>query len=417
MIAWLVSGVLSLLSPGLANPLDPQTIVGGTDAEACDFPAAVAVLNGQGVQFCTAALVHPRVVMLAGHCVESQPPVSIGFGETVSTPAAQVPVASCDTHPDFQWVDQLLPMDLAYCTLQADAPPVPIVPPLMGCEAEELQPDADIILAGFGWNDELAGSGNTRKRWTVNTVQTVDTDANDLILLGVDGASACFGDSGGPAYMQLSDGTWRLVGITSEAHPDVNGQPAVCGYGVIYELVHLQMQWLEQATGYDVTPCFEPDGTWSADEACGGFPTELSSSMGWKASCGSDMLSGPSETCGEAFGDPGGSSSGGDTDTAGDTTGSITSGTGPGSTSGEDSGSSSTGFDRPDAESTTGSIDAGTDGSTGGGGASEGDSGCGCRSTDDAGAAWLLLLALGVVRQRRRPTGFPRGHGPEGSPS
>ncbi len=410
-LSLVLAGSVTVPDPGA----EPEPIVGGLDADTCEFPAAVAMLNGGGNQFCTGALVHPRVVMLAAHCVASQIPANVGFGESIFSPAVSVPVAECGSHPEFEYLDHFLPMDLAFCTLAADAPPVPIVPPLMGCEAEQLTPDAEITLVGFGIDDEGGGSGNTTKRWTVNTVQTVDEDANDLILLGVEGASACFGDSGGPAYMQLADGSWRLVGITSESHPDVHDEPQVCGYGVIYELVHLQMSWFEEAAGFDVTPCFDADGTWNASEDCGGFPTSLGSGQGWKAACGLDEVSGPSETCGAAFGE-GGSSSGGevdtdtsDSDTVGDSTGMVSGGTaGPGSTSaaGDDSTSTSAGASAsgpdPEAGSTggAGAFETAAESSGGdGAGGGDGDGGCGCRSSDD-GAPWLLLLAVGWLRRR-----------------
>lgn len=409
MVGWIaVVGLVlgsGVVSSEPARP-QPEPIVNGSDAGVCDFPAAVSVLNAGGQQFCTAALVHPRVVMLAGHCIASQSPATIGFGETVSTPAVQTPVADCGVHPQFEWLDQLLPMDLAYCTLQEDAPPVPTTPPLMGCEAEQLVPEAEVTLVGFGFDDELGTSGNTMKRWTVNTLEFVDEEANDLYLLGVDDASACFGDSGGPAYMQLADGSWRLVGITSEAHPDAGGQPPYCGYGVIYELVHLQMPWLEEATGFDVTPCFDADGTWSPDETCGGFPNALTSDAGWAGSCGTKDVSGDSQTCGDPFG-VSGTSTGGDpgdgssTGEGGDSTGPVGGGT-AGSSSGGGSSSSSTGSATAPSGSTSsgGGLDVQDDTSSGASGAGQG-SGCGCRSGGD-GTAWLLGALLVLATRRRR---------------
>ncbi len=427
MASSLVSSLFVLLcASGLATPPgdpSPDPIVGGTDAEVCDFPATVAIVNGGGDQFCTGALVHPRVVMLAAHCIASQSPASVLFGESVFSPEASVPVDNCDDHPDFEGVEHFLPMDLAYCVLAADAPDVPIVPPLMGCEAEQLTPDAEVTLAGFGIDNEQQGSGNVMKRWTVNTVQTVDEDNNDLILLGVDGASACYGDSGGPAYMRLDDGSWRLVGITSESHPDVHDAPTVCGYGVIYDLVHLEMQWLEQATGFDVTPCFDADGTWSADETCGGFPNQIAggmgNGMGWGAACPAQSRSGYSATCGEPFEAVGGTSTGGedtdgetetDTDGPDRTTGVLSAGTAAdGSSSGDGGGTSTPGSDGPDM-TTSGTPSTGAAGSSSGGAGQggDGDGGCGCRADGGGDAPWLLLFVAAAVRRRRARLGVTR---------
>ncbi len=380
--------------------------------ETCDFPAAVALLDEGGGEFCTGVLVHPRIVMTAAHCVDGQTPANVLFGERVPAPATVASVVGCEIHPEYVQVgsDELNPWDLAYCELAADAPAVPIVPALMGCEAEELTVDAEVTLVGFGFDDEQNLSGNVQKRVTVNVVQEVDEVANDLILLGVDDSSACFGDSGGPAYMQLSDGTWRVVGITSEPHPDVMGQPLVCGYGVIYDLVHLEMGWFEESSGYDLTPCFDADGTWNPNEDCGGFPTDLEDGGDWGGACATRSRSGLSATCGDPFVAVG-TSTGGETDTdtdsetdGGDTTGAIGGGTAASSSGGGEDSSSTTGVDTPDPSSSDPtSSTPGTDESSSGGSAATGDDGgCGCRAGGGGRGLWWLGLGLVALPPRRR---------------
>lgn len=409
----------SLGTPSPAPPPDP--VVGGVDAEVCEFPAAAAGLRGDGSHACTVVVVSPRVVMLAAHCVEFGPLSSVVFGEDITNPQGSIQIEGCAAHPDFAVGEgDLIDYDLAYCTLVADAPAVQIVPPLMGCEADQLQPGASVTLAGYGHNDEQSATGAGRKRWIVNTIESVDEDRNDLYLLGADGASVCFGDSGGPAYMQLDDGSWRVVGITSESHPAVDGQPSVCGYGAVYDLVHLEMEWFETATGVDVTPCFDADGSWQPEEDCGGFPLSLTTpGLTWDGLCVDGEVSGLSDNCGDPFGgEEPGTSTGGSSSTGGDeTTGAMTTGgeTGADSsgsvgagTAGETTSSSTTsttggattsttttGLPATTGDAASTDTDAAADG--------DGDSGCGCSSSSPPGGPWgALMLVLGVFAVRRR---------------
>jgi hypothetical protein len=378
-------------SDGIAAPPDPQGIYGGAPAAACAWPSAV-FLGG-----CTGTLVHPEVVIYAAHCGSSVE--WAWFGEDSNQQqGTYVGVEFCSVFPGGT---PGYGNDFAVCKLAEPVTDVPIVPPLMGCEADELVAGATVTLPGYGMNDEVGASGHGIKRWTTNTVESVDLVNNDLYLLGTDGASVCYGDSGGPAYLQLSDGSWRVVGITSEGHPAVEGQPTICGYGAIYDLVHLEMEFFEGATGYDLTPCFDTDGTWSPDETCGAFPTSLTTAgLDWGSACATEELSGWSATCGEPFVTEGTGSTGEGSDTGDDSTGADPSTgdvTGPPpppdttTTSDLDGSSTSTsGFDL-DGSGSTGTTPP----------ASGDDDGCGCRTRTPGGLAWMLVLLVGCVRRRR----------------
>lgn len=291
----LVASALIWLGGANLGTNDPTTIVGGQTAAVCDFPADVFIGDPSGFH-CTGSLVHPRVVITAAHCIGGI--THVGFGEVVWEQTIDVPVQSCVEHPSYwDWG-----IDLGVCTLAADAPPVAMVPVLMGCEADELVPGMSVTIAGFGQSDEASGTGGGIKRWTTNALDEVGWDANEVYLLG-ESTGSCYGDSGGPSYVQLSDGTWRVLAAVSGPHP--SAPPLGCGFGGTYELVHTEMEWIESTTGYDVTPCFDADGTWNPDERCTGFPTALAGIGGsWADACAPVPLSGASATCGPAIGDP-----------------------------------------------------------------------------------------------------------------
>ncbi|MCH9680431.1 MAG: trypsin-like serine protease [Deltaproteobacteria bacterium] len=412
-----------------AMPLPPTLVVGGQVADVCEWPSTVQLATQFGEPFCTGTLLDERTVVTAAHCIDPQfsfwSPDQIMFGESSSAPALSTPISSCTPHPLWDPGDgnpgSSYFYDLAVCTLSQDAPDVPIVPPLMGCEASALVPGAEMTIVGFGTDNENSSEGGGTKRWVVNTIETVDLASNDLTLLGTpQGGSACFGDSGGPVFIELPDGSWRVSGVTSTAHPSVWGQSPICGFGVVYDMIHTQMEWFETQTGRDLTPCHDADGTWNPDERCDAFPMDLQpAGAAWASMCDGGQISGPGASCGDPFqgGDPtetGGETEGdtdGDTDTEGpdDTTGSDTE---PGTTGGSGPLDPSTGT----APGGSGSSDSGPVDPPGGtgssGGASEtgelpadddGDSGCGCRQSSPGGSALALFgLVLGVATRRRR---------------
>lgn len=389
--------VLAFSPAGFSGNLEPQNpaVAGGEEVEVCAWPSATAKLNG-GAVACTSTLVHPRVMMLAAHCIDPQlgwgNPDSFGFGNDGYAPAGTVGVESCQMHPEWD-INNLLggTKDLAFCILSEDIDTVQIVPPLMGCELEALQEGEEVTIVGFGASYAQFGdfgweslSGEGPKRIAQQTIEKLE--GIELFLLGQE-AGGCPGDSGGPAMIQLADGSWRCVGAASRIHPDSPNNPGenACGYGTTYAIVGLEMEWFESASGYDVTPCHDADGTWNPTELCDAFPLSPGVAVGtWEDLCRSEDLSGPGASCGEPFG--GGE---GDGET-GDETGGGTDETGSGEGSGE-IGSA----DAEDSSETSGELGTGESGEDSG--ALDGSkAGCGCRTQSGSPPIFGGLALFGV---------------------
>jgi len=300
-------------SPGLAAALDPSGIFNGTDTTECMFPSAVGMLDeASGQLFCTGTLIHPQVVLFAAHCMDPNDswatPGTIMFGEDVDAPVRPIPVADCVMHPEWETAG----IDLAACTLPVAVRHVPIAPLLMGCEVDALQPGTAVTIVGFGATNgfqspegDIITQGVGHKRFTQQTVTGVFPQFNDVVMVGPN-TGGCFGDSGGPAFVQVADGTWRVFGAASTLHPDSapdeNGE--ICGLGTVYEIAYNHLDWLESFSGFDLTPCHDPDGTWNPGQNCGGFPLSPAvPETTWKTGCEVKSLGAWSSTCGPAFSD------------------------------------------------------------------------------------------------------------------
>lgn len=266
-------------------PSDPDAIYGGGPVNACGWPTTVSMQGS-----CTGTLVHPEVVIYAGHCGQgfSQVWLADDFQGTRRT----VPTEFCRTYPGGGTGGGT---DFAFCKLAQPVEDVPIVPPLMGCETTALQPGKEVTVVGFGQADDNLGYGP--KREVVTTINQIT--ANNEASIGGGGKDSCQGDSGGPVFIQLSeedggDGTWRVFGITS-----YGGQ---CGGGGFYSMMHIGMEWFEEESGIDLTPCHDGDGTWSPGPDCKNFPLDPGAGGGsWPNSCEGGALGSFSSICGPPF--------------------------------------------------------------------------------------------------------------------
>lgn len=144
-------------------------------------------------------------------------------------------------------------------TLLVLATPVEFEPVVLATDAE-LTAVVETTLAGFGYNDPMAPVGfGTQRKVTVN-LGPIQTGASDHTALGVElgydpatefvagrknlGRDSCNGDSGGPAYIDLADGSRRLAGLTSRATTEAK---ANCGDGGIYVRPYKYSAWIIEA--------------------------------------------------------------------------------------------------------------------------------------------------------------------------
>lgn len=347
-VTFLFLAAMTTMATGadVSAPSRPTKIIDGFEVEPCAWPTAVYLHDASG-EICTGVYIGGRIVLTAAHCfsggyvteisceIDNDCPTEDEFGNLLALtcdaesnghcsdleslvindvpdilfgerypnddghPRRTIPAQYCRRQSDGEGIGD----DFAYCVL-SEAPALQPVPMMMHCEVEQfLTEGTRVVAVGFG------NEGGFNMPKPHGTKHYLDSSiAVDVSLLGDSlvltpwtgaepGASIAKGDSGGPLFAQLPDGTWRVIGVANRA-------PA------FYEPVWSNVEWMLEDDNVaneqdELLPCHTPEGVWAPTAACGDFPLSPDLPAGdWTRgpfACNHEV-SGRSETCGAPFG-------------------------------------------------------------------------------------------------------------------
>ncbi|KAH6695456.1 trypsin [Plectosphaerella plurivora] len=234
-------------------------VVGGSNAEAGEFPFIVSLQGSEG-HFCGGTLLDASTVLTAAHCGGESDVgnLSVRAGSLDRTTGGHlIPVASITVHPG--WSDPSELTDVAIWKLESALPDDPAISfAHISPNGTDPTPGTMATVAGWGATDPTVEQDtspdmllkvdvpiiarDTCKFWYRNS--TYSSVNNDMVCAGAvgGGRGSCFGDSGGPL---VDASTGNLIGVVSWGD-DICAGPETPG---VYARVDTLRSWILQTAG------------------------------------------------------------------------------------------------------------------------------------------------------------------------
>lgn len=199
---YLISTLIFFASPVMAESIE---LIGGGPAKEGEFPSSVYVsLDGAR---CSGTVVGPTALLLAAHC--------IGKSKAASFQLSGVKYQGrCTVHKG--WANNET-ADWALCKMNKE---------IEGISFEKVNTDPSAVavgdtvtLTGYGCTVPGRGTGGNDGIYRVGEAKVTKTPkGKNYDVITDKGAALCFGDSGGPAFKTMPDGTRVLFGVNSRGN-------------------------------------------------------------------------------------------------------------------------------------------------------------------------------------------------------
>ena len=264
--------VVGLLS-GCAQPqgaarweAQTRTIVGGEDETG--YPAVGSLLFEEWLQSsskCTATLIKTDWILTAAHCLkDGLANLKFSIGSDAKQ-GMKFGLQDYVIHPRYDNNPIGSLYDIALVRL---ATPVPanVATPMI-YSREPLEPHLNEIALYIGYGTTSGTSpflGVGRKRRVELPVERIDLVTYSH---GFNGSGLCFGDSGGPALLEIN-GELRIIGVNSAALGCQGDSCDPCTNGSKATRVDRFADWIADHVGDPFTPCVDDPGRCLCPAAC-----------------------------------------------------------------------------------------------------------------------------------------------------
>jgi secreted trypsin-like serine protease len=243
ILARIIAG-LALLATAPA-----YAIVGGGAPSADGVGRSVVTIVGSRGNFCTGALIAPRIVLTAAHCVQPGADYKIVEYGADKQPSLQ-DVKSVAIHPAFDMQAMLAHRATAdVALLQLSSPAQGKTPSTLGLPNIPIIVGSRFTIAGIG----VTVRGDGKSGGTIRIAGLVATGKPGTLQIRLvdpvnqgtrDGLGACTGDSGGPVFEDKQNGP-AIIGVVSWS-TGPNGSAGCGGLTGVTPLT-LYRDWLVQS--------------------------------------------------------------------------------------------------------------------------------------------------------------------------
>lgn len=232
-------------------------IIGGAEATGSEPFAkhVVGLYDAKVGAICTASILSPSILVTAAHCVDSEAAaLRIVFGKDFNSKDIIVlPVDTYQVSPiwPFRQGQELNTGDIALVKFSGGLPPG-YAPIKFLTDASKLSDNMNVLLAGFGASkvvqvaDPRTGAlvsdhqDAGKLRFVTTTMKTAAFTKSEFLTESSAGKSACHGDSGGPAYVEI-DGELVVTGVTSRS---VGDETDSCNVAAAYTSIPFYASWI-----------------------------------------------------------------------------------------------------------------------------------------------------------------------------